>query len=72
VIRAHTANGSQAENPMDQFDDPYYNQIKGFLDSVRDDTPLPVSTHDGMMAVAIARACMQSATTGEFVAVPTL
>jgi len=72
VIRAHTASGSQAENPMHQFDDPYYLQIRSFLDAVRDDSPLPVSTHDGMMAVAIARACIESASTGALVTVPTL
>ena len=53
------------EGPMHGTDDPYYRQMKGFLDAVRTGTPPPVSGLDGLMAVSIALAAMESASTGK-------
>lgn len=55
------------EGPLSGTDDPYYRQMKGFLDAVRTGTPPPVSGLDGLIAVSIALAAMESARTGQAV-----
>ena len=52
------------EAPLLPSDDPYYHQLKGFLDAVRTGTPPPVTGFDGLMAVSIGLAAIESAKTG--------
>jgi UDP-N-acetylglucosamine 3-dehydrogenase len=49
-------------------DDPYYLELRGFLDAVRNGTEMPVSGVDGASAVSIALAAIESAKTGRVVA----
>lgn len=49
-------------------DDPYYLELRGFLDAVSSGSDVPVSGHDGAMAVSIALAAVESAKTGRVVA----
>jgi myo-inositol 2-dehydrogenase/D-chiro-inositol 1-dehydrogenase len=42
-------------------------EIRGFLDAVRDGTPPPVSGWDGVNALAISLAAIESAKTGKVV-----
>jgi predicted dehydrogenase len=63
-LRTSRADGSQPESPMLPTDDPYYLQIAGFLDAVRAGTAPPVSPEDGLMAVALGSAAIESARTG--------
>jgi predicted dehydrogenase len=63
-LRTHTAEGSIAETALDGGDDPYFRQIQGFLAAVQGKASLPVSGYDGLMAVSLGRAAIESARTG--------
>ena len=65
TLHTHTADGSQAVSLMDPADDPYFMQLTGFRDAFVNKTPPPVSGLDGLRAVAIAEAAIQSAQTGQ-------
>jgi predicted dehydrogenase len=58
---------SSNESPWNEKDDPYYLELKAFLDAVADGTPPPVTMEDGLKALAIALAAIESAKTGEVV-----
>jgi predicted dehydrogenase len=62
-LRTTTASGSAIESPMLPSDDPYFLQIGGFLDGIATGI-MPVTAEDGMQAVAIAEAAINSAKTG--------
>lgn len=67
ALRTHTESGSVLEGALLGSDDPYYRQLGGFLQAVRDGTTPPISPADGFMAVSIARAAIESAHTGRVV-----
>lgn len=67
-LRTSTANGSVTESPVVQGDDPYYCEIRGFLDALDAGGPMPVTAIDGLKAVAICEAALESAKTGKPVA----
>lgn len=48
---------------------PYITQIKAFYAALTTNTPLPVSAEDGLVAVQIARAALESAHTGQAIAI---
>jgi len=56
------------DNALAPTDDPYFLELRGFLDAVRDGKETPVSGYDGAMAVSIALAAIESAKTGKVVA----
>ncbi|MBC8065483.1 MAG: Gfo/Idh/MocA family oxidoreductase [Chlorobia bacterium] len=56
-----------ADGAISATDDPYFKQLRGFLDAVKNKTDVPVSAHDGAMAVSIAMAAVESAKTGKVV-----
>ena len=56
------------EGPLAPTDDPYYRQLKAFLDAVKDGAPPPVTGYDGLMGVSIGLAALESARTGQVVA----
>lgn len=55
------------EAPLSPTDDPYYQELRAFLDAVKSNAPPPVSPHDGWMAMSIALAALESAKTGRVV-----
>lgn len=55
------------EAPLNPTDDPYYNQLTGFVTAIREGKEPPVTGFDGLMAVSIATAAIESAKTGEVV-----
>ena len=67
ALRTSTEAGSIPESPMLPFDDPYYVQLRGFLDAVENHQPPPVSAIDGLRAVAICEAAIESAKSGRVV-----
>lgn len=73
ILRTHRANedgsllSSANEGPFDPGDDPYFRELSGFVDAVRNGTPPPISGLDGLLAVAIAEAALESARTGKVV-----
>lgn len=69
TLRTTTADGSRLEAPLAPDDDPYYLQLRSLVDAVRTRTQPPVSAWDGLAAVAIAEAAIESAKTGMVVPV---
>ncbi|MEJ5170705.1 MAG: Gfo/Idh/MocA family oxidoreductase, partial [Fimbriimonadales bacterium] len=63
-VRVHREGGSTAEAPLAPHDDPYFLEIRGFLEAVRGGAQPPVSLADGFLACSISLAALQSAQTG--------
>ena len=55
------------EGPLAPTDDPYYCQLRAFVDAVKAGTPPPVTGYDGLMGVSIGLAALESARTGTVV-----
>lgn len=68
TLRTATAEGTRSEANLAASDDPYFKQLCAFLRAARGEAPPPVTAEEGMAAVAIAEAAMQSARTGQPVA----
>ena len=58
---------SFSESNMSSEDDPYYLQLREFVDAVSKGTAPTVSAYDGAMAVSISLAAIESAKTGRAV-----
>lgn len=56
-----------ADGAISATDDPYFKQLRGFVDAVKNGTEIAVSGYDGAMAVSIALAAVESAKTGQVV-----
>ncbi len=69
-IRINTTGGSTLQQPHGHGADPYYLQLEAFLSAVKNKTSVPITAHDGVMALSIALAAVESAKTGEVV-IPT-
>ncbi len=67
ALRTHAAGKSAAETPADPADDPYYQELRGFLDAIGSGDPPPVTAQDGLMALRLALAALESAKTGQVV-----
>ncbi|MCB0825015.1 MAG: Gfo/Idh/MocA family oxidoreductase [Armatimonadetes bacterium] len=64
-LRTHTDSGTRNETPNHVSTDPYYRQLRGFVDAVKNGTEPAVGGLDGLKAVAIALAAIESAQTGK-------
>lgn len=60
------------ENPLAPTDDPYFKELRGFLDAVQSRSAPPVTGRDGFMALSIALAALESAKTDRVVVPETL
>lgn len=67
TLRRHNEEGSQVESPLLPSDDPYYNQGRAFVETVTGKRPAPVTALDGLRAVQIARAAIESCQTRQTV-----
>lgn len=67
TLRTHTTDGSRLESPLDAVDDPYFRELSAFLNAVKDGTPPPVSAQDGLAALSLSLAALESARTGRVV-----
>ncbi|QYK53635.1 MAG: Gfo/Idh/MocA family oxidoreductase [Fimbriimonadaceae bacterium] len=67
AVRTHMDSGSTAGSFMDNQGDPYYKHLSQVVEAVRTGEPMPISGADGMAAVAIAEAAIQSAVEGRAV-----
>ncbi len=65
TLRTSLLDSSAAEAPLEGADDPYYNELSGFIKAIQTNTNPPVTGQDGLRAVAIARAAIESARTGQ-------
>lgn len=64
AVRRHQESGSQQENPLSGDDDPYYRQGRAFLAAIQGG-PQEITALDGVMAVSIALAAIESAKSGK-------
>lgn len=63
TLRINTPDNLGQEAPLAPADDPYYQELRGFLDAVKDGTEVPVSAYEGFMALSIALAAVESSET---------
>ncbi|MBS1723883.1 MAG: Gfo/Idh/MocA family oxidoreductase [Armatimonadetes bacterium] len=57
--------GGATENNYASGDDPYFRQLTAFLKAVSGESEPAVTAEEGMLAVAVAQAAIESATTGQ-------
>jgi len=69
-IRTHLHSGIKLDQTVSSEDDPYYKELAGFLGAVKNGTPVPVTGHDGMVALSLSLAALESAKTGKVVHPP--
>ncbi len=62
-----TTTSTAAETPQGDLDDPYYLELTAFLQAIRTGKPVPVSAEDGVRALSIALAALESAKTRQVV-----
>ncbi|WP_025228179.1 Gfo/Idh/MocA family protein [Fimbriimonas ginsengisoli] len=66
-VRTHKKEGSKLQHPVSDTDDPYYQELSGFLGAVKNGTPIPVPGFEGLMALNLSLAALESARTGNVV-----
>jgi predicted dehydrogenase len=59
-----TDGSSRSESLMASTDDPYYRQLRDFLDSVAEGRPAPIAAEDGREAVRVSLAAILSSKSG--------
>jgi len=64
-----SAPSSGTASPLVDTDDPYYRELAHFIDAVENDKPQGVTAYDGLMAVKISLAAIESQRRGEAVRV---
>lgn len=64
AVRVQADNKQRNESNMHRLDDPYYRQLSAVVSAVVCGQPMPVSGKDGLAAVSIALAAIESAKTG--------
>lgn len=67
AIRTHKPGDVRVESAIAADDDPYYQELLGFLQSVADGTPPPVEPHAALAALNLSLAATRSAKTGAVV-----
>jgi len=67
AVRTAKPGQTTLEHPLSPFDDPYYQEISCFLQCVRNGSEVPVSGYDGLMALSLSLAALESARTGNVV-----
>lgn len=68
ALRTVNDKGTFNESPMAPGDDPYFRQLSAFIQAVDSGSEPPVTALDGLRAVGIAEAAIESAKTGRAIA----
>lgn len=68
ILRTAAGGSASGESPLAAADDPYYRQLRAFIQAVKAGTNPPVAGYDGFMALSISHAALESAQTGNVVA----
>jgi predicted dehydrogenase len=61
------SNKTVNEGPLSPTDDPYYKQLRSFVEAVQKGVTPPVTALDGLMALSISHAAIESTKTGKVV-----
>ncbi len=67
ALKTVTTESSSYEPSLAPFDDPYFLELSAFLASVQTGSPVPITGEDGLVALKIALAALESAKTGKVV-----
>lgn len=67
TLKTSNSTGTVSESPYDSADDPYYNELKDFVGAITKGEEPPVTLQDGLMALSIAEAAVESAQTGKVI-----
>lgn len=67
ALRTHKPEGTKLQHPLTEQDDPYYRELSAFLASVKEGTEPPVPGYEGLMALNLSLAALESAETGKVV-----
>ena len=67
ALKTVTTEKATYEPSVADIEDPYYLELKGFLDAVSNGTPVPITGEDGLMALKLSLAALDSANTGKVV-----
>ena len=67
TLMTHLEGSTVREAPLAPTDDPFYLELRAFVDAAQKKTAPPVTGHDGLMALSIGLAAWESARTGEIV-----
>jgi len=67
ALRTVTPESQVLEPSVAPNEDPYYLELDAFLNSVRTGAPIPITGEDGMVALRISIAALESAKTGKVV-----
>ena len=66
-LRTATEGATVTDGGLLPQDDPYYREIDGFVTALKNGTPVPVPGREGLAALAISLAAIESAKTGRVV-----
>lgn len=69
TLRISTLERLSAESPLASEDDPYFLELRAFLDAVRAGIAPPVTAEDGLTAVALCEAAIESVRTRKHIRV---
>jgi UDP-N-acetylglucosamine 3-dehydrogenase len=64
-LRTHQAGSTALEAPLAPLDDPFYRQLRAFVNAVKAGEEPPVTVEDGFLALSIAWAALESARTDQ-------
>jgi len=67
ALKTSTAESTHLDPSIAPHEDPFYLELHGFLTAVKNGTPPPVSGQDGLAALRISLAALESAKTGKVV-----
>lgn len=67
TLRTTSGGKTMNEAPLFASDDPYYNELRGFIEAVQKKKEPPVTGYDGLMALSIALAARESGLTDKVV-----
>jgi predicted dehydrogenase len=67
ALRMSTGGPTRNETMQAERDDPYYLELRAFLNAIFDNAPVPVPGTEGLNAMAISLAAIESAHTGKLV-----
>lgn len=67
AVKVSKPGSNAVDSNLSPMDDPYYLEMRAFVEAVRDGKESPVTAYDGFMALSIAQAAIESAQTGKVV-----
>ena len=67
ALKTVTTESTVYEPSLAPDEDPYYLELKSFLDAVENGTPVPITGEDGLVALRLSLAALESARTGQVI-----